>query len=145
MFAKAGELQRQLPEIRALDADYIFNRIELFKRGYSDDLLKRWTPEELGDALPAPVFLIGFLRSGTTLTEQVLAAHPQVLTSDENHLLEELSAELAALAGAGEDTPAALRRIGIDQPGNCAPTIGGGWPKSSGRRPCANVSSTRWR
>lgn len=115
MFAKAGELQRQLPEIRALDAGYIFNRIELFKRGYSDDLLKRWTPEELGDALPAPVFLIGFLRSGTTLTEQVLAAHPHVLTSDENHLLEELSAELAALAGVGEDTPAALRRIGIDQ------------------------------
>ncbi len=114
-FTKAGELQRQLPETRALDAGYIFKKIALFKQGYSDDLLKRWTPEELDDALPAPVFLIGFLRSGTTLTEQVLAAHPQVLTSDENHLLEELSAELAAMAGISEDTPAALSRIGVEQ------------------------------
>lgn len=115
MFARAGELQRQLPENLALDAGYIFKKIALFKQGYSDALLKRWTPEQLADGLPAPVFLIGFLRSGTTLTEQVLAAHPQVLTSDENHLLEELSAELAAIAGISDDTPAALARIGIAQ------------------------------
>ncbi|WP_445370955.1 sulfotransferase [Methylomonas sp. HW2-6] len=115
MFAKAGGLQRQLPENQALDAGYIFKKIALFKQGYSDALLKRWTPEQLADGLPAPVFLIGFLRSGTTLTEQVLAAHPQVLTSDENHLLEELSAELAAMAGISDDTPAALARIGIEQ------------------------------
>ena len=32
---------------------------------------------------PAPVFLVGFPRSGTTLIEQALAAHPAVRTSDE--------------------------------------------------------------
>ncbi len=36
----------------------------------------------------APVFFVGFPRSGTTLMEQVLAAHPDVVTLDETDLLE---------------------------------------------------------
>jgi tetratricopeptide (TPR) repeat protein len=35
---------------------------------------------------PAPVFLVGFPRSGTTLIENVLAAHPDIETSDEHPL-----------------------------------------------------------
>lgn len=31
----------------------------------------------------SPIFFVGFPRSGTTMTEQILAAHPQVRTSDE--------------------------------------------------------------
>ncbi|HAQ35635.1 MAG TPA: hypothetical protein DCQ53_09805, partial [Alphaproteobacteria bacterium] len=32
---------------------------------------------------PAPVFLVGFPRSGTTLLENILAAHPNVTASEE--------------------------------------------------------------
>ena len=39
---------------------------------------------------PRPVFLVGFPRSGTTLLEQVLAAHPQVVTSGERGILYDL-------------------------------------------------------
>lgn len=38
------------------------------------------TPEADG---PAPVFLVGFPRSGTTLLENILAAHPKITTSEE--------------------------------------------------------------
>lgn len=61
--------------------------------------LSRWpglpTDAEAGCEGPAPVFLVGFPRSGTTLIENVLAAHPAITTSDEA----ELSAPLIEAAG----------------------------------------------
>ncbi len=41
-----------------------------------------WTRTE-ADGLPTPVFLVGFPRSGTTLLEQVLAAHSGVVALEE--------------------------------------------------------------
>lgn len=37
---------------------------------------------------PAPVFVVGFPRSGTTLTEQILSSHPDLVSSDERPLLD---------------------------------------------------------
>jgi tetratricopeptide (TPR) repeat protein len=46
-------------------------------------------------AREAPVFFVGFPRSGTTLTEQILGAHPRLVPSDEPpftaHLIEDLA------------------------------------------------------
>jgi tetratricopeptide (TPR) repeat protein len=57
--------------------------------------LKRWpkaSPEPpRGDGPSTHAFLVGFPRSGTTLLEQVLAAHPDVLTMDEYPALDELA------------------------------------------------------
>ncbi len=39
----------------------------------------------LGLDTPRPVFVVGLPRSGTTLTEQILAAHPQVFGAGEQH------------------------------------------------------------
>jgi hypothetical protein len=50
---------------------------------------------------------VGFPRSGTTLTEQVLAAHPAVRTLDEQPFLERAALELAA---AGFEYPEDLER-----------------------------------
>jgi tetratricopeptide (TPR) repeat protein len=54
--------------------------------------LKRWpkAPPEppRGDGPSTHVFLVGFPRSGTTLLEQVLAAHPNVVTMDERPILD---------------------------------------------------------
>jgi tetratricopeptide (TPR) repeat protein len=49
----------------------------------------------LGDPCPAPVFIIGMPRSGTTLVEQILASHPKV------HGAGELNHFEAAVAGLG--------------------------------------------
>jgi len=47
----------------------------------------RWSDAtDTGDDLQ-PVFLVGFPRSGTTMTEQVLASHPDISTADEKPLL----------------------------------------------------------
>ena len=42
-----------------------------------------WGRRTFDDGLPAPIVLTGFPRSGTTLVEQVLSAHPRLTTGDE--------------------------------------------------------------
>ena len=39
---------------------------------------------------PAPIFVVGFPRSGTTLVEQTLAAHPRLVTSDERQFIHQM-------------------------------------------------------
>jgi len=111
----AFELNRQLPEIRNLDANHIFAAVDRLRNSFDTALLQRWQAKDFADNLPLPVFLMGFLRSGTTLLEQALSAHPGVLSSDENTLINELDAELARISGIQGDSAAALRSIGIEQ------------------------------
>jgi len=111
---KAKALQQDFPEFRAIDKEHVFKAIARNKAGFDRALLQRWRPEDFADGLPAPVFLMGFLRSGTTLAEQVLAAHPQISTSDENSLINCLVRELGRISGCGEDVPAGLRKIDIE-------------------------------
>lgn len=40
------------------------------------------------DGAPPPIFMVGFPRSGTTLTEQLLAAHPALETAEERPFVE---------------------------------------------------------
>ncbi len=61
----------------------------------------------LGLASERPVFIIGLPRSATTLTEQILAAHPQVFGAGELRLGREA---LLSLAGDG-DSSAASREV----------------------------------
>jgi Flp pilus assembly protein TadD len=42
-----------------------------------------WAQRRFDDGIPAPVILTGFPRSGTTLVEQVLTAHPRICSAEE--------------------------------------------------------------
>ena len=111
----AAQLNQKQLEHSAFDKNEIFKKIEQFKVGFDNELLLRWNAEQLAEGLPIPVFLMGFLRSGTTLVEQALSAHPDILTSDENTLINELSNELTRLSGIHGDTPSALNAINLEQ------------------------------
>jgi tetratricopeptide (TPR) repeat protein len=114
-FARAGALHRSLPACQTTDHQRVFDALARHKAGFDQALLNRWTAADFADGWPAPAFLFGFLRSGTTLAEQVLGSHPGVVTSDENDFIFELAQELARLSGIAEDVPAALRKIGLEE------------------------------
>lgn len=59
----------------------------------------------------APVFFVGFPRSGTTLMERVLDAHPGVIASPEVPLLGQLEAALPNLIGRKFDVPGGLQDL----------------------------------
>jgi tetratricopeptide (TPR) repeat protein len=113
---KAAAIHQTLPETAKVNHSHIFDSISKNKAGFDKALLTRWTLQDLqDDALPSPSFLFGFLRSGTTLTEQVLAAHPDLFTSDENELIFELTQELAKITGLANNIPEALSACSTEQ------------------------------
>lgn len=77
--------------------------------GYAE-ALARWPnlppidSRELRDATPAPSFLVGFPRSGTTLAEQMLAAHPYIATLEERPAIAIVRSEMVG----GSSSPSAI-------------------------------------
>jgi len=63
----------------------------------------------------APIFLVGFPRSGTTLTERILAAHPALRGSDEVPLLEGVLRDLGATGPAVIEALLQLDEAGRDR------------------------------
>ncbi len=96
------------------EREHLFDTLVRNSESFSRQLLQRWPVAELcNDGLPVPAFLMGVLRSGTTLTEQVLGAHPQIIATDESSIVHELTQELQKLCGNGSDHAAALQSLSV--------------------------------
>ena len=61
---------------------------------FTPELIRKW--EGVGEPTSVPVFIIGMLRSGSTLVEQILASHPQVFGGGELKLLGKALASISA-------------------------------------------------
>jgi tetratricopeptide (TPR) repeat protein len=57
---------------------------------------------------PAPIFIVGLPRTGTTVTERILSSHSQVATLDETQFIQKALQREAGFAGAAEMTPAII-------------------------------------
>jgi len=106
----AAEASALIPEVQNQDAQMVPNMIKANKAGFDHALLSRWADAEFPDS-PAPIFLVGFLRSGTTMTQEVLGAHPDVFVSDETDFIPALSNELKKLSGNVGSTIDQLKNI----------------------------------
>ena len=85
-------------------------------RAYNDAAIETFTPERFAggprasNADPAPVFIVGMPRSGTTLTEQILGAHAEAHGAGERSALGRLAWRL----GAGENANSITRIAALD-------------------------------
>jgi hypothetical protein len=86
-------------------------------RSFVDAMIARLDRARLADGPrarnrdPAPVFIVGMPRSGTTLAEQIIASHPQAFGAGERPALGDACAALG-----GSETPLAIARIAaLDQ------------------------------
>jgi len=110
----AADLAPQLPEFRMHDPRLVPQLIEQNDRSFDAALLGRWTAADLAGAARAPIFVMGFFRSGTTLTQQVLAAGAGAFVADEAGLIWELRRELQQRAPAGADLAKVLRALDLE-------------------------------
>ena len=94
--------------------DYVRWLSDSFGRAAADRSVAglRSRPNDACDGAIGHAFLVGFPRSGTTLLEAILAAHPQIVTSEERDLLGD--AAIALLSDdAGRERLAALGEMEI--------------------------------
>lgn len=91
LFRKANEQKLDLAndEImkrRQLNRYFRFNPRSLLS-WFSEETVAEWQGSRYEDGCLAPVFLVGFARSGTTLIDQLLFSHPAILTLEEKNTL----------------------------------------------------------
>lgn len=82
-----------------------------------------WTQMEVKSTRPAPIFLLGFPRSGTTLLDTMLMAEPRVRVLEEASIIADIEAELggvAALPGLSADQIEAARTLYFERAGQLA-------------------------
>ncbi len=82
-FLQANALQLGGPAGRRIDGGRFLKRVDANRSAFTAKRLRDLLARAPAYDGPSPVFFVGFPRSGTTLMERALAAHPQVLTSQE--------------------------------------------------------------
>ncbi len=89
MLRQAKEILQSLANVSAMYSEYdeFAKRFKSFTRGFPRNILKTWArefPERSRESIPPLAFLGGHPRSGTTLLEQILGAHPDIAAIDES-------------------------------------------------------------
>ncbi|MEZ0261298.1 MAG: sulfotransferase [Alphaproteobacteria bacterium] len=106
-FTYANSRQAATPDARQYDKTAYVSAVKRLQDAAAP------LPARTGDA--APVFLVGFPRSGTTLLDQILSSHPAVRVTEEKPVVDKMLAEMARMTGNpakgwidNKDYPAAL-------------------------------------
>lgn len=113
----SATLSRSLPEYSEQDAAFIPNMLKMNKASFNRQLLSRWSgttfppTKVFPQAQQPPIFLIGFMRSGTTLTQEVLGAHPDVFVADESDFIWAMHRELHRMDKSNATIAEKLRRL----------------------------------
>ena len=98
------ELQVSNPDLLASDSPWLPRAADRV----AEADYRAWPLLRAPDAGQSPVFVVGFPRSGTTLLEQMLDAHPRLQSMDERPFLNRLAAQLE---GIGIEVPDDLHRL----------------------------------
>lgn len=119
-FAHLVEGKRLIAQVTgAEDREKYLKRVEKIRSYLTHQLAETQKDEPCSSVTPAPVFLLGFPRSGTTLLEQILDSHPAIQSMEEKptvsimvQAFEEMAqGRINALAELTDDQVAQLRSI----------------------------------
>lgn len=112
-YEEAFEYYQQANELR--NAQVAYDPAAFTKM--TDDLITVFSREFLTSPLaqgsdgPAPLFIVGMPRSGTTLLASILSNHPAISTAGELTTLSDLAAGLSGVVGKGVSYPEAVRHL----------------------------------
>jgi tetratricopeptide (TPR) repeat protein len=81
------------------DEPAILGAMDRARSVFTPELMKR--RQNVGHSSSVPIFVVGMLRSGTTLVEQILASHPQVFGAGELMHFRELVPGMRTISGPG--------------------------------------------
>lgn len=112
LHASAG-FSRALPEVTRQNKALIPQMLKTNRTGFDRELLGRWSGTGFPNNQRPLTFLVGFMRSGTTLTQEVLDAHPGVLVADEADFVWAMHRELHSMDKSNASTAEKLRRLDL--------------------------------
>jgi tetratricopeptide (TPR) repeat protein len=109
-FEEGKRLSRELSGHQYLDgaAENLLGRLGGFFTAGRLQTLPRAT---VRNDVPQPIFVLGFPRSGTTLMEQTLSAHPRIVAGDELPLINDLTGLMPRMLNSPLGYPEALAEL----------------------------------
>jgi tetratricopeptide (TPR) repeat protein len=110
-YHRANELKQQVyrQANQAFDRDKHHDLIDSLIATFTPGFLER--TGTFGIDSEVPVFVVGMVRSGTTLVEQILASHPQIHGAGERKEIDQLATTLHEHVLGSEAYPACLERL----------------------------------
>ncbi len=122
-YADVGEHERSFEHLLAgntlqrrqvtIDEKSEFARFDRVKAVFTPELMQQ--KHGLGDPSDIPIFILGMPRSGTTLTEQMLASHPKVFGAGELTNIAEALKAFDWRANGPAPFPEIVRHMGAEQ------------------------------
>jgi Flp pilus assembly protein TadD len=106
-FTEANRLVREVQRRRYAEAaarDAVSECMSFFKR----TRMKLIPRADLDPSMPQPIFIVGFPRSGTTMVEQTLSAHPKISAGDELSFVQDLTRIIPRWLASPNPFPGAL-------------------------------------
>ena len=86
-------------------------QIERLRNFFTGGRLRLMPRANVRSDVPQPIFILGFPRSGTTLVEQTLSAHPKIAAGDELPLIHEITAIMPRMLASPLGYPEALAEL----------------------------------
>ena len=108
-FTHYDEANRPFAEIARADADTSLGLMDQVRAFFDADWFAGRRIEPGAD--PVPVFIVGMPRSGTSLVEQILAAHPAVHGAGELSTIGHMVADIASGAAASDPYPGCMHSL----------------------------------
>lgn len=105
----AGNTLQASLENRPISENSLRRRVEVFRSLFTQEWMGEWVSPDVVEN--PPVFLIGFPRSGTTLLEQVLDAHPGIQAMEEPPTIGTVLRQAVAWMNASAQKHGALRGL----------------------------------
>jgi tetratricopeptide (TPR) repeat protein len=120
LYDACGEFDKAFEEYRKANSMQPGGYESCKQEKYVDDLIEIWSERFLSrfpvarHKVALPIFIVGMPRSGTTLLEQILAAHPDVHGGGELPYMQKLLLELPGLLDSAQSYPRCVSN-GLDQ------------------------------
>ncbi|MCA9295010.1 MAG: sulfotransferase [Phycisphaerales bacterium] len=96
-YSKSNTARAHDPAVQALDVTNLSRRMDAYRAHVTPELCALWGRRIVATDDPAPIFIVGFPRSGATLTEHILEALPNTRAAEEKPLLHRTLTELRRL------------------------------------------------
>ncbi len=109
-FAEGKRLGRELSGQAYLDKE-AQQQIDRMRNFFTGGRLRLMPRANVRSDVPQPIFILGFPRSGTTLVEQTLSAHPKIAAGDELPLIHEITAIMPRMLASPLGYPEALAEL----------------------------------
>ncbi len=123
-FAAFAEGKRLCREVSGLSymAEHARQQADRLRGFFTEGRLAILPRAQRRDDIAQPIFILGFPRSGTTLVEQTLSAHPRIVAGDELPFVNEITGAMVRVLNSPMAYPEALaelwmgdRREGLDE------------------------------